>query len=160
MTLWLKRKEKIFRHEKYIQWQLDGCPPPPSTVALPPGIVYERQLKMTKFPTRKSVQITRLVADYGAKFFWDALTRFIVRLNNPTLSPAQVEAQSASIDLPFNAVAVFHKIKYTTEDPYATSGPTNSVIDAIHVQPGKQLKNGKELPERFDTALVNDGTGK
>ncbi|KAJ7833407.1 hypothetical protein B0H13DRAFT_2370459 [Mycena leptocephala] len=27
MTLWLERKEKIFRHEKYIQWRLDGCRP-------------------------------------------------------------------------------------------------------------------------------------
>ncbi|KAJ6478901.1 hypothetical protein C8R45DRAFT_833070, partial [Mycena sanguinolenta] len=113
-----------------------------------------------KFPTRKAVRITQLVADYGAQFFRDALTRFIVRLNDPTLSSAQVEARSASIALPFNAVAVFHGIKFTTEDPYATAGPTDSVIDAIHVQPGKQLKNGKELPGRFDTALVNDGTGK
>ncbi|KAJ7743425.1 hypothetical protein B0H14DRAFT_2637464 [Mycena olivaceomarginata] len=123
------------------------------------GIFVDLGLKMTK-STRKSVRITRLVADYGAKFFRDALTRFIVRLNHPTLSPAQVEAQSANIALPFNAVAVFHRIKYTTEDPYTTGGPTNSVVDAIHVQPGKQLKNGKELPGRFDTALVNDGTGK
>ncbi|KAF7355843.1 hypothetical protein MVEN_00912600 [Mycena venus] len=160
MTIWLERKEKIFRHEKYIQWRLDGCPSPLSMVTLPPGIVYERQLRMTKFPTHKSVRITRLMSDYGATFFRDALTRFIVRFNNPTLSPAQVEAQSAGISLPFNAVPIFHKIKYTTEDPYTAGGPTDSVIDAIHVQPGKKLKNGKELPARFDTALVNDGTGK
>ncbi|KAJ7916444.1 hypothetical protein B0H13DRAFT_2231653 [Mycena leptocephala] len=160
MTLWLERKEKIFRHEKYIQWRLDGCPTPRSTLTLPPGIVYERQLRMTKFPTHKSVRISRLVSDYGATFFRDALTRFIVRFNNPTLSPAQVEAQSAGIALPFNTVPIFRKLKYTTEDPYTAGGPTDSVIDAIHVQPGKQLKNGKELPARFDTALVNDGTGK
>ncbi|KAJ7902970.1 hypothetical protein B0H13DRAFT_2335403 [Mycena leptocephala] len=95
-----------------------------------------------------------------ANQFRDALTRFIVRFNNPTLSTAQVEAQSAGIALPFNTVPIFHKIKYTTEDPYTAGGPTDSVIDAIHVQPGKQLKNGKELPARFDTACVNDGTGK
>ncbi|KAJ6555069.1 hypothetical protein B0H10DRAFT_2201712 [Mycena sp. CBHHK59/15] len=26
MTLWLERKEKILRHEQYIQWRLKGCP--------------------------------------------------------------------------------------------------------------------------------------
>ncbi|KAJ7933521.1 hypothetical protein B0H13DRAFT_1856028 [Mycena leptocephala] len=45
MTLWLERKEKIFRHEKYIQWRLDGCPAPPTVEPLPPGIVYEGVLK-------------------------------------------------------------------------------------------------------------------
>ncbi|KAJ6540469.1 hypothetical protein B0H19DRAFT_1212980 [Mycena capillaripes] len=155
MTLWLERKEKIFRHEKYIQWRLDGCPAPPAMEHLPPGIVYERQLKMTKFPTQRSVRFTKLVSDYGATFFRDTLSRFIVHFNDPTLSAAQVEAQSTSIALPFNTVPVFHKIKYTTEDPYTAGGPTDSVIDAIHVQPGKQLDNSKELPARFDTALVN-----
>ncbi|KAJ6603058.1 hypothetical protein B0H10DRAFT_1822795 [Mycena sp. CBHHK59/15] len=115
---------------------------------------------MTKFPTLKSVRIARLVSDYGATFFHDALTQFIVRFNNPTFSSAQVEAESASIALPFNAVPVFHKIKYTTEDPYTADGPTDSEVDAIHVQPGKQLKNGNDLPARFDTALINDGTAK
>ncbi|KAJ6548331.1 hypothetical protein B0H10DRAFT_1969194 [Mycena sp. CBHHK59/15] len=72
MTLWLERKEKIFRHEEYIQWRL---------------------------------------------------------------MDVQVEAESASIALPFNAVPVFHKIKYTTEDPYTADGPTDSEVDAIHVRP-------------------------
>lgn len=162
MTLWLERKEKIFRHEKYIQWRLDGCPAPPAMETLPPGIVYERQLKMTKHPTHKSVRITKLVSDYGATFFRDALTRFIVKFNNPALSPAQVESESASIALPFNTLPVFHKIKYTTEDPYTDGGPSDSVIDAIHVQPTKILKNGNELAGRFDTALINlsDGLGE
>ncbi|KAJ7112165.1 hypothetical protein C8R44DRAFT_833162 [Mycena epipterygia] len=35
MTLWLEYKEKIFRHEKYIQWRLDGCPAPPVIEILP-----------------------------------------------------------------------------------------------------------------------------
>ncbi|KAK7041206.1 hypothetical protein R3P38DRAFT_3309998 [Favolaschia claudopus] len=62
MTLWLERKEKIFRHEKYIQWRLAGCPSPPTLKPLPPGIVYERRLKMTKHPTQKAVKIPTLKA--------------------------------------------------------------------------------------------------
>ncbi|KAF7345185.1 hypothetical protein MSAN_01895000 [Mycena sanguinolenta] len=85
MTLWLERKEKIFRYEKYIQWRLDGCLAPPTIALLPPGIVYERRLQMTKYPTLKAVKISSLISDYGARSFRDALARFIVQSNNPTL---------------------------------------------------------------------------
>ncbi|KAJ7434375.1 hypothetical protein B0H11DRAFT_2164726 [Mycena galericulata] len=155
MTLWLERKEKVFRHEKYIQWRLDGSPAPPTVEPLPPGIIYERRLKMTKHPTLKAVRIDTLVADYGATLFRDALTRFIIQFNDPTLSRAQIETQSASVALHFNRVPVYHRIKYVTEDPYTVGGPQDSVIDSIHVQPRKSLRSGKELPGRFDTALVS-----
>jgi hypothetical protein len=72
MTLWLERKEKIYRHENYHQWRLDGCPSPPLIEDIYPGIVFERQLKMTKHPTLKSVRMSRLVTDYGATLFRDA----------------------------------------------------------------------------------------
>ncbi|KAJ6479726.1 hypothetical protein C8R45DRAFT_1054433 [Mycena sanguinolenta] len=159
MTLWLERKEKIFRHEKYIQWRLDGCPPPPTIAPLPPGIVYEHRLKMTKHPTLKAVKINSLISDYGAHAFRDALARFIVQFNNPTLTRAQIEAQSSSVALHFNRVPVYHRIKFITEDPYTAGGPEDSVVDSIHVQPAKTVRSGKQLPGRFDTALVNDGSG-
>ncbi|KAJ7252923.1 hypothetical protein C8J57DRAFT_1187466 [Mycena rebaudengoi] len=160
MTLWLERKEKIYRHEKYIQWRLDGCPSPPIIESLPPGLVYERQLKMTKHPTLKAVRMTRLVSDYGAALFRDALARFVVRLNHPELSSAQVEANSQDLGFSFNSVPVYHRIKFTTQDPYSALDPESTVVDSIHVQPAKILKNGEKLPPRFDTALVNDGSGK
>ncbi|KAJ7268544.1 hypothetical protein C8J57DRAFT_1228241 [Mycena rebaudengoi] len=53
-----------------------------------------------------------------------------------------------------------HRIKFTTQDPYSALDPEGTVVDSIHVQPAKTLKNGEELPPRFDTALVNDGSGK
>ncbi|KAJ7722680.1 hypothetical protein B0H16DRAFT_1666226 [Mycena metata] len=146
MTLWLERKEKIFRHAKYIQWWLDGSPPPPTAEPLPPGITYERRLKMTKHPTHKA--------------FRDALTRYLVQFAFPTLSRAEIEARSSTLSLPFNRIPVFHRVKYITEDPYTARGPEDSVVDSIHVQPRKLLRNGKELDGRFDTALVNDGTGQ
>ncbi|KAJ7707896.1 hypothetical protein B0H16DRAFT_1746444 [Mycena metata] len=160
MTLWLERKEKIYRHEKYIQWRLDGCPSPPVIDHIYPGIVFERQLKMTKHPTLKSVRISRLVSDYGATLFRDALARYVVHLNNPELSVLQVEQMSQDLSFPFNSVPVYHRIKFTTHDPYSAPGLPDSVVDSIHVQPGKTLKNGGDLPARFDTALVNGGNGQ
>ena len=38
MTRWLEHKEKIFRHEQYIRWQLSGCPHPEKKEWLPPGL--------------------------------------------------------------------------------------------------------------------------
>ncbi|KAK7025769.1 hypothetical protein R3P38DRAFT_3531625 [Favolaschia claudopus] len=159
MTLWLERKEKIYRHEKYIQWRLDGCPAPPSLKPLPPGIVYERRLKMTKHPTLKAVKINTLITDYGARMFREALARFVVGFKNPGLTLAQLEAESGSLTLHFNRVPVFHRLKYVTEDPYTAGGPEDSVVDSIHVQPGKTSRSGKELAGRFDTALINNGSG-
>ncbi|KAJ7724958.1 hypothetical protein DFH07DRAFT_871823 [Mycena maculata] len=160
MTLWLERKEKIYRHEKYIKWRLDGCPAPPILDDLAPGLVYERKLKMTKHLTLKSIRMPRLVTDYGATFFHDALARFVVHLNHPELSHSQVEAKSQDLAFSFNTIPVYHRIKFTTEDPYTARGPEDTVVDSIHVQPTKSLKNGEILPPRFDTALVNDGTGQ
>ncbi|KAJ7504642.1 hypothetical protein B0H11DRAFT_1709428 [Mycena galericulata] len=160
MTLWLERKEKIYRHEKFIQWKLDGSPEPSVIEPLHPGIIYERQLVMTKHPTVKSAKIGRLVDAYGATFFREALAKFVVHYSNPTLTLAQVKLKSHYIHLPFNAVPVFHRIKYTTPDPHAAGGPLDSVIDAVHVQPSRQLASGQDIPGRFDTVLVNDGTGE
>lgn len=101
MTLRQERKEKIYCHEKYIRWRLDGSPAPPPAQTLPPGIVYERQLKMTKHPTHKAVRLARLVTDYGAKFFHDALAGYVVHLNFPELSHSKVEARSQ--DLAFHS---------------------------------------------------------
>ncbi|KAJ7737437.1 hypothetical protein DFH07DRAFT_752997 [Mycena maculata] len=159
MTLWLERKEKIFRHEKHIQWRLDGCPAPSVMAQLPPGIVYERQIKMTKHPTHKAVRLTRLITDYGAQIFRDALARFVAKFNNPHFTVRQIESESANIIFSFHALPVFHRIKFTTEDPYTAHGPSDSIVDSVHVQPRKLLKNGEDLPARFDTVLVNDGSG-
>ncbi|KAJ7778033.1 hypothetical protein DFH07DRAFT_766245 [Mycena maculata] len=89
MTLWLKRKEKIFRHEKFIQWKLDGSPAPTSIEPLYPGIIYEHQLVMTKHPTVKSVKIAHLIRAYQATFFREALSQFIVHFSDPTLPLAK-----------------------------------------------------------------------
>ncbi|KAJ7504715.1 hypothetical protein B0H11DRAFT_1614059, partial [Mycena galericulata] len=114
---------------------------------------------MPKHPTHKAIKFTTLETDYGAPFFRDALSRYIVQLTDPTLSSAQIERESNSFDVPFNAVPVFQRIKFSTSDPYANGGPADSIVDSIHVQPRKVLKNGDVVPARFDTALVNTGHG-
>ncbi|KAJ7882367.1 hypothetical protein B0H14DRAFT_3755572 [Mycena olivaceomarginata] len=144
---------------KFVDWKFRGSPLPPIIENLNPGIIYERKLSMAKHPTHKSVKFNTLETEYGATFFRDALSRYIVGLTDPELTPAQIERESNSFDVPFNAVPVFQRIKFTAADPYAKEGPSDSIVDSVHVQPSKMAKNGDEIPARFDTVLVNTGNG-
>jgi hypothetical protein len=158
MTLWLERREKIFRHAKFIQWKLNKLPPLSKNPN--PGILYQRELKMTKHPSKKNVNFSSLISNYGAFNFRNALAQFIVRFHNPTLHGAQLQKKMTNIQFPFNAVNVYHKIKFTSYDPYIIKGPNISVVDAIHSRPTRKDNRGRDIPARFDAVLVNDGSGK
>ncbi|KAF7332804.1 hypothetical protein MSAN_02431600 [Mycena sanguinolenta] len=88
MTLWLERKEKILRHEKYIRWRLAGCP------------------LMTKHPSVYGVKLEALATHYGAEFFTDAFAHFVVAFKNPAFSARQVEHGAADFMMPFQSVSV------------------------------------------------------
>ncbi|KAJ7708643.1 hypothetical protein B0H17DRAFT_1124475 [Mycena rosella] len=156
MTLWLERKEKILRHDQFIDWQLCSQPPPPIITNLHPGIIYERKLLMAKHPTYKSVKFSTIEAKYGAPFFPDALSRYMIQLIDPTLTRAQIEHDLNTFNIPFNSIPVFQNIKFTISDPcfglltvsvrrlaiiiptpYGNEGPTESVVESIHVHPSK-----------------------
>ncbi|KAJ7732000.1 hypothetical protein B0H16DRAFT_1212182, partial [Mycena metata] len=108
----------------------------------------------------KSVKISQLISTHGATLFREALSKFVVHHSDPTLSLHQVNAKSHLVHFPFNAVPIFHRIKFSTPDPFTAGGPTSTIIDAVHVQPPRKLAGGEAIPGRFDTVLVNDGTGE
>jgi hypothetical protein len=55
-------------------------------------------------------------------------------------------------------LAVIHKIKFTSYDPYVVGGPKESVVDSIHVRPAQKDKRNQEVPGRFDAVVISDGT--
>ena len=61
------------------------------------------------------------------------------------------------MNLPFTSVAVYHKLKFTK--PADSTCSRHLTMNAIYVQPERQLKKGLAIPARFDTALVNIGSG-
>ena len=158
MTLWLERQEKISRHVKYLDWRTRHRPDPPDRPN--PGVLYRRKLQMTKNPTRKRVHFQTLIDAYGAINFKDELARFIVEKREPHLRGAQLQWAMSNFRFHFNAVPVFHRIKYTSYDPYVVGGPKESVVDSIHVQPVRKDKRNRDVPARFDTAVIDDGTGQ
>jgi len=137
MTVWLKHHEKIFCHAKYIKWGTSGHYRPNSAPGeqANSGILYRRQLQMTKHPLKKGVRFQTLIHDYRAASFQDALAQFIVGVRDHHLHRALIQKAAASVRFHFNSVNVYHKIKFTSYDPYIVGGPRESVVDSIHSWP-------------------------
>ena len=150
MTLWLERKEKVIRHSTFITWRLSGQPTP-----LPP-IVRRPHIQMTRQCT-KTVPFARLVSDYGAKDFYEALQMAIAQYQHPFVSQGRLNYVAPKIAVPFIAVPVFHKIKFWNQDPYRRLD-CSDVLDVAHVRPSQKGKRG-QIPERFDAVLVNAEDG-
>ena len=156
MTVWLERKEKILRHQTYLEWRLGNS----DKVAMRPlSMGYNGVLTLTKWPSKKAVDLDELVTNYGAIFFREALRRYLVlsKHSGPPLTPNQLEHAILYTNLPFTSVPVYHKLKFTT--PTDSARTKHFTLDAIYVRPERQSKKGLTIPARFDTALVNIGSG-
>ncbi|KAH9856108.1 hypothetical protein C2E23DRAFT_866199 [Lenzites betulinus] len=200
MTTWLERREKIARHEAFINWRLRSqpslrvsprkmyrqkaaersflshCPPGLPTIlgrsrraalALPAAqrdqshaarsTVWTR-IKITKWPSVKALSFEAAAERYGALYLTDALARFVVQYRNPDLSAAEVEQESLAVSFRFRKIPAFHKLKFTLDDAQDL-GIMDSIQDVAHARPERKDKHGRIVPGRFDSVLVNDGTG-
>ena len=72
---------------------------------------------------------------------------------NPKIRPAQMEREVLNLHLPFTTTSVYHRIKFCEVDQELQS----SIADSIYIQPSRRAKNGRIIPCRFDTALVDTG---
>ncbi|KAF8262183.1 hypothetical protein EI94DRAFT_1773259 [Lactarius quietus] len=143
MTNYVEHKEKIHLHEQVVAWRLEGSPP---IVAAPrewllPGLELNCDLHMSKTPLDLKVSLETIETTYGAEHFRVALRRYIVRTNLPHLTTAQVER---------NLWDYLHTEFYTSQ---------TQTVDSIHAYPHKSDALGCCIPARFDTALINEGTG-
>ena len=154
MTLWLERKEKILRHQSYLEWSFGIRN---RVVAHQPSLAFNGVLTLTKWPSRKAVDLDEIVTKYGAVFFREALRRHLVLSQNSGSQLTQNQLEHAILykSLPFTSVAVYHKLKFTNlvDSKHVT-------LDAIYVQPERKSKKGLVIPAQFDTALVNIGLGE
>ncbi|ETW76279.1 hypothetical protein HETIRDRAFT_429792 [Heterobasidion irregulare TC 32-1] len=128
MTAWLERKEKILRLEL-----------------------------MTKHPSRKAVTLSDLALEYGAIDFADALADFVILHNQPNLHPTLAHKAANNLLIPFQRLSVFHKIKFWNHDAFEREeGP--DTLDAVHVRNARKDRQGRAVPGRFDTVLIDDGS--
>ncbi|KAM6492691.1 hypothetical protein JOM56_012415 [Amanita muscaria] len=150
MTLWLERRERIHQHHNYVHQDCQAHDEQ-HMLSLLPTLNLERSLKVTRRPSANAVAISVLVSHYGATFFRDAFARFIAGWRDPNLSRAQLERESMNINIPFTAVSVYHRLKFTNAGHSETE-------DSLHVYPARCHKNGRLDSSRFDTALVHTGS--
>ena len=58
----------------------------------------------------------------------------------------------------FRKLPAYHKIKFWNTDALGQENMADT-LDSIHVWPSWKDKKGNTVLGRFDTVLVNDGTG-
>lgn len=90
---------------------------------------------------------------YGALNLKAALARYVTRLHHPGYTRAQTEIAIRSFYIPFQHLSVYHRIKFTSRDPYSTD-ISDTVVDSIHMQPSRLDRYGKVIAGRFDTAII------
>ncbi|KAI9455523.1 hypothetical protein F5148DRAFT_984726 [Russula earlei] len=108
---------------------------------------------MAKHPSAWGVSLDSLRDDYGTQFFKAALAYFVTQYQNPQYTKAQVEVASHNIHIPFRKLPVYHRIKFTSTDPYSINS-LQTIVDSIHAQPAYLDKYGKGVPAWFDTGLI------
>lgn len=122
-----------------------------------PRSVWTR-IKIAKWPSVKALSFDAAAERYGALYLRDALARFVVQYRSPGLSAAEVEQASLAVSLRFRKMQVFHKLKFTLDDAQDL-GIMENIHDVAHARPQRKDTQGRTVPGRFDTVLVNDGSG-
>ena len=153
MTVWIERKEKVLKHEAYISWCLAEKPSVISITQFEPP----PPLKMTKHPTKKAVSFDIIHENYQASMFRHALSHYVLKQQNPTLSYNQIENMIEYFHLHFDTVSVYHKARFWLGDRETHKLQSNE-YDVVHSRPARK-ETSKDIPARFDTVLVNSGNG-
>ncbi|KAF8661336.1 hypothetical protein AX16_001431 [Volvariella volvacea WC 439] len=170
MTRWLERREKVVRHQQYVQWRVSTAAeverdatngqflPAMSRSMLrsPPVLLSSRTLKMSKHPSVYSVPLLYLKARYGAVHFLPALSRYLVLLNQPSMTRLRLEQEIEALRYPTVKFPVWHRIKFIKTDSFSLETSTD---DSIHAQPSQHDRKGRPVPARLDTVLVRIASG-
>ncbi|KAI0311038.1 hypothetical protein OF83DRAFT_1087966 [Amylostereum chailletii] len=152
MTLWLQRREKIHRHELFVAWHLAEKP---AISTISPPHIPRMYLKIARIPNIKVVSFATATARYGASQLATLFKEYIVRQLYPTLTAHQRAQIAATFPLPFDHVAVFHKLKFWNPDALGRNNVLET-LDCVHARAAYRDEQGCQIPARFDTALVQD----
>ena len=154
MTSWLERREKVYQQDMNIQRLQQGGNEGQRYARQPiPALLPWRQIRTAQNPNVRQVPIEHLISLYGATDFRQAFARFVIQQRNPKIRPAQMEREVPNVHLPFTTTSVYHRIKFREVD----QGQQSCIADSLHIQPSRRSKNGRIIPGRFDTALLDSG---
>lgn len=147
------------RHAKYINWRRAGVKETEPYHSRPPDMTFRRLQSVAKHPSAKAISIEKLVEDYGATYFREALARYITQIshaNDPIpLRSQTLDALARDVHFPFRTLPVFDKIKWLSVDARG-HGDATATLDCVHARPQRSSGSGLR-PRRSDTALVSVG---
>ena len=149
MTTWTECREKVQMHSAFIKWRqkTNGDATPSLGRPIGPPCPGAQTLKMARMPNLKAVSFDDLARKYGAIEFQDVLADFIAQTNHPTASGATLRVLASDTLIPFRSVPVYHRIKYSNTDG-------SEIVNSVHIRPEQKDSRGRQIPSRFDTALV------
>ncbi|PPR01107.1 hypothetical protein CVT24_000403 [Panaeolus cyanescens] len=155
MTRWLDRKERIIQHEKHIRRRLNNTANSPGHIDKPPpSLIPQRRLHMSMYPSTTAVSLDTLSTTYGATAIVTAIARYVIKLQQPTITNRDLTLQAEDFHIPFQKLPVFHRIKFVSNDVYSLTPLKDIVVDSIHIDPPVETNDGRVIPGRFDTALI------
>lgn len=146
MTRWLERKEKVCTLKKNIDWSTEqiAAPPPWASTELLPVL----EIMTAKNPIR-NCSIDVLARVHGATHLKSAIARYAISLRHPGMRERDVERNSRDEIVIVRLLSVFERVKFRK-----ILADERIVVDSIHARAGKKCKQGRDIPGRFDTALV------
>lgn len=150
MIIWLTRVEKVERHIMHVLWR-EGLDKPPTTVK--PTL----HLRLTKHPSARAVTIPSLATIYHAPAFLSSLRTFLHRFTPARLSPTYPSFTTTLDNLGAfcSTLPVWHRIRVVNQSIQDVEGVADRT-DAVHAAPKRQNRSKTQLPERFDTALIDE----
>ncbi|KAJ3489169.1 hypothetical protein NLI96_g2326 [Meripilus lineatus] len=162
MIRWLSRREKITVFDARVSWAVEQ-----ETERLDKKKKKKKKKRNTSFKTRvelavqpssRNVSLSTLSADYGATQFTPALQTFIGTQKSASRSGYAAHQSDASIQVPFQAVDVWHRVKFHSPSIQSTAPDTDDIVDAF---PARYKKAGRAIQHaRFDTVFVNGGAAQ
>ena len=156
MTTWLKRKEKIQRHNQYIKWSLSNAANPSAQIRhdwTPLSLNIMHTMSLSK-QALYMVPLNRITEKWHALLFRTVLHRYISLLNDPELNAAQLERSLWDIHFPFRSLSVWKVVKYLNINPVMGM---KSTADSVHAKPARMSMQKHHIDGRFNTALINEG---
>lgn len=100
------------------------------------------------------VKLEDLTARYGATYFRNVLSQFVVQLNHPEYTSAQ-RACGCKHVFQLQQNRSLSQGKVWLDDPHGFALPGSELRDIIHCRPMRTNKRGDDIDGHFNTALVH-----
>ena len=150
MLLWLERREKIWAFEVVLQWRQGIMPRPHSRYVRRHSL--GPHLAMT--PSAPNTSVSTIKRNHGAISFVPALRAFISQYKDQlSIAPGSRQSNNFAI----THVDIWYLLKFYVRQLHASTVATPETAHIAYATPERKGSEGKTIPARFDTVLVNEG---